>query len=152
MSTASSCVSGSVLEPVLAEVMEAMTFAGIERAEEQDFDWDHANVVWGRVKLLSPVTGELWIVASLAAAVALADVVWAGEAEACGESAKALMGEIVNAVAGQVLAALDNALPVQLGLPETGDGRVSPSEYAQTRHAFRLDDGWPIGVLVRSAG
>jgi len=151
MSNAAHSLKGGVLDPVLSEIMEAMTFAGVERVEEEEFDWDGADMVWARVDLIAPVEGGFWMVAPREAAIELTDVVWAGEIEANEDSAKALMAEFVNAVAGQLLAVLDENASVQVGLPETGQGKIRPCEYGEVRHAYFMDDGTPIGVLIRSA-
>jgi len=144
-------LGGGVLDPVLAEIMEAMTFAGVERVEEDEFAWDDADLVWARVDLIAPAAGDFWMVAPREAAVELTDVVWAGEIEANSETAQALMAEIVNAVAGQILAVLDDEATVHLGLPETGNGKVRPTDFEEARHAYYMDDGTPLGVLIRAA-
>jgi hypothetical protein len=151
MSNAIQSIGPNIIDPVLGEIMESMTFAGVERMDDSEIRWDANAFVWARVDLIAPAVGDFWMLAERDAAMELTDVVWAGEIEATPEAAKALMAELVNAVAGQVLAELDNNAQVQIGLPETGEGAIRPSEFEEVRHAFILDDGTPIGVLIRAA-
>jgi|GEM_PF-3650771 len=151
MSNAVDSIGPSIIDPVLGEIMESMTFAGVERMDEGEIPWDTDDFLWARVDLIAPAIGDFWMVAEREALLELTDVVWAGEIDPTPEAAKALMAEIVNAVAGQVLAELDADAEVHLGLPETGQGAIRPCDYEEARHAFMMDDGTSLGVLIRAA-
>lgn len=151
MSNAVTSIGPAIIDPVLGEVMEAMTFAGVERMDEGEISWDDDALVWARVDLIAPAVGDFWMLTPKDAAIELTDVVWAGEIDPTPDAAKMLMAEIVNAVAGQVLAVFDDKAEVHLGLPETGLGTIRPCEFEEARYAFIMDDGTPLGVLVRAA-
>lgn len=151
MTAPATSIDNDLLDRILGEIMEAMTFCGVERVSEDEFTWDDAAVIWSRVDLKAPAEGDFWMVVPRDAMLELTDVVWAGEIEANEDAAKSLMAEIVNAVAGQVLAECPGAETVLLGLPEQGAGSLAASESPEARHAYLLDDGTPIAVLLRDA-
>ncbi len=150
MASAVGAIDDSVVDSVVGEILESMAFAMVERGDESEFDWTDAALVWARVDLIAPFCGEFWMAMPRDEALALTDAVWSGEAEATNELATALLAEIVNAVAGQLLAVLDPQADVQIGLPTSGVGAISPPEFEERQHMFRFDDGSPLGILVRA--
>jgi hypothetical protein len=151
MSGAVQAIRPELMDAVLGEIMESMVFAGVERVASSEAALPAAPCLWARVDLIAPAIGEFWMVVGRDAALELSDAVWGGEVEVNEEVAGALVAEIVNAVAGQVLAMLDTQARVELGLPVIGAGELAPTEFEEALHAYVLDDGTELAVVIRAA-
>lgn len=135
---------------VLTEVLEGMAFTGACPADAAAADWPAESPVWARVELVAPAVGDMIVVAEQEDMLNLVDAVWGGVIETTAAAACALMEELANAIAGQVLANLDAQSEVRLGLPESGLGTLPSESMESVQHAFLLDDGAPMRVVVRA--
>ena len=144
-------IPSELVASVMGSVMESMVFSEVALEDDDGTFWGSSSLVWACVELVAPSRGQLWLAAELEDAVDMVDAVWGGAIPGTAESARSLLAELVNTVAGQVLADLDPDCVVEMGLPETGEGGVAQAAVKELRSCFVLDDGTSIGVVVHEA-
>ncbi len=121
--------TSSLLDEVLGEALEVAAFAEAIPVDE-GWDWQRDDVTWARIELRAPLSGVVLIGIGREAAEALASDAWGEDVD--DELVLAFAGELVNTVAGQLLARTGTP-EVELGLPSTGFGAVGPGEVGTTR-------------------
>ena len=112
-----SVVASLPVEEVVRETLGEMVFSDAVLSEAS-FNWD--DVVWAQVHCRQPIHGRLWIACPEPVAVELAEDAWGDEVSQ--DVVGQFVGEVLNTVAGQVLARV-HATP-EIGLPVHGRGAV----------------------------
>ena len=134
-----------LLDECVATIFESMFFAMAE-PEEGDALPGGVPRLAATVALLRPIAGEMRVELGEGVPRELFDTLWAGERAGSDAADAELAAELVNTIAGQVVARAAPGAIVEIGLPVVVE---SLEAGAGTRRAYRLDSGGAVVVVLR---
>jgi len=112
----------------LEEALEQVAFAPLTMLDEP-FDWLDGDLIWSEIQLCAPLSGTLVLGAPRTTVQPLAADAWGGEEDGANPG-EAFLSEMVNIVAGQILANLFPAREPWIGLPVYGEGPRTVAPHA----------------------
>lgn len=139
--------SGSKLQTALSSAIvrtiESMTFEEVEILDDGSRDFTSANeIVWAKLPILKPLTGELVLLMSHNYCRSLINNVYGStDNESNLNAENDILAEIANTIAGRFI---DGLIPSDteflLGLPTTGKGNAPESAKKITTILLRMGD------------
>ncbi|MEL6345360.1 MAG: chemotaxis protein CheX [Myxococcota bacterium] len=137
------------LEELIAEILEQLAFCEVERKDRGFAGWSDEDLRWTEIALLAPYTDHMTIALPGELAEMIAGDAWGGLDDDDQTLAVAdFLNELINTLAGQLLARLNPGQPISLGLPEAGRG---PREVPSGRSLYFDVEGQPLCVSLKHA-
>ena len=134
----------ALVDETVATIFESMFFAMAEPEEGEALASGVARLT-ATVALLNPVQGELRVELAEGVPRELFDTLWAGERAGSDAADAELAAELVNTLAGQLVAKAAPGAIVQIGLPIVTEGLAAGPG---TRRSYRLDSGGAVVIAI----
>jgi hypothetical protein len=134
----------ALVDETVATIFESMFFAMAEPEEGEALPAGVSRLA-ATVKLLSPMQGALRVELGEGVPRELFDTLWAGEREGSDAADAELAAELVNTLAGQIVARAAPGAIVQIGLPLVAES-IAAGE--GTRRSYRLDSGGAVVIAL----